>query len=152
MDAPAISRLTQLDREETISTPRQVARFLPQDWAQPCRRILRSSAVPILAMIAAAAVLLVFPPTQYNFYPQCPIYQYLGILCPGCGTTRALAALLHGHLSEAVRLNPLTTLSIPMAILWKFASQKPLRLVQLSPAALWTVFCVVAAFTVMRNL
>lgn len=123
-----------------------------QKRMRPHRRIVRSPAAAILAVAITAAVLLLFPPAQYSFYPQCPIHLYLGILCPGCGTTRALAALLHGHLSEALGLNPLTTLTIPLAIIWELVSRKPLRLIQPSPAALWLVFAVIAAFTAMRNL
>jgi hypothetical protein len=106
--------------------------------------------LPVLA--AAAAILLLFPPTRYSFYPQCPIYQFLGILCPGCGTTRALAALLHGHILDALRLNPLTTIMVPLAIFWILFSPRPLKLLQLSPATLWLMFSFVAAFTLVRNL
>jgi hypothetical protein len=103
-------------------------------------------------LVAAAGVLLLFPPAQYSFYPQCPIHQYLGILCPGCGTTRALAALLHGDIGEALRLNPLTTVAIPLAFLWRLFSRKPLRLLQPSPVATCLMFAAVAAFTLARNL
>ncbi len=58
--------------------------------------ILRTAA-PVAALLVAVALLLRFPPAQYAFYPQCPIHHSLGLLCPGCGATRALAALLHGH-------------------------------------------------------
>ncbi len=54
-----------------------------------------------------ALLLLHFPPEQYSFYPQCPIHTYLHLQCPGCGATRALAALLHGRLTEAFHLNAL---------------------------------------------
>jgi drug/metabolite transporter (DMT)-like permease len=52
-------------------------------------------------------VLLRFPPDQYSFYPQCPIHTYLHLLCPGCGATRALAALLHGRVAAAFHFNAL---------------------------------------------
>jgi hypothetical protein len=41
------------------------------------------------------------------FQLACPSYQVLGLQCPGCGLTRAGSALLHGHLFEAMWLNPL---------------------------------------------
>jgi hypothetical protein len=105
----------------------------------------------LLALIAAAILLLLFPPAQYSVYPQCPFHLYLGILCPGCGTTRALAALLHGDIGEALRLNSLTTIGIPLAILWRIFSRKPLALLQPTRAALGLIFAVVAAFTLVRN-
>ncbi len=55
----------------------------------------------------AAGVLFVFPPERYGFYPRCPVYETFGLLCPGCGATRAAAALLHGHVLDALHWNAL---------------------------------------------
>ena len=69
------------------------------------------TAAPLICVGLAAMVLLLFPPGQYGFYPVCPVYRYLHVLCPGCGATRALAALLHGRVGEALRLNWLIVIS-----------------------------------------
>jgi hypothetical protein len=71
------------------------------------RRAQSGLAAAFLFAAAGALLLLRFPPEQYSFYPQCPIHTYLHLQCPGCGSTRALAALLHGRLTEAVHLNAL---------------------------------------------
>jgi len=34
---------------------------------------------------------------------QCPIYETLGVICPGCGMTTAMAVLLKGHWHLAVQ-------------------------------------------------
>jgi|UPI000689883C hypothetical protein len=103
-----------------------------------------------LAVLAAAAMLFFFPPARYDFYPQCPVHQIFGILCPGCGTTRALAALLHGHVVEALQLNTLTVLGLPVVIAWLlFSGQRPLRP---SLAIIYAALVVTALFTVGRNL
>ena len=34
---------------------------------------------------------------------QCPIYETLGVTCPGCGMTTAMAMLLKGHWQMAVQ-------------------------------------------------
>lgn len=39
-------------------------------------------------------------------YMFCPMYAFTGILCPGCGGTRATLALLHGDLLLSLRCNP----------------------------------------------
>lgn len=65
------------------------------------------------AAIALAAILRFFPPSRYAFYPPCPFHTLLGILCPGCGATRALAALLAGRWAEAARQNPLVVALAP---------------------------------------
>lgn len=123
-------------------------------------RIARTSraAAPLVVIAVAASVLLLFPPQQYSFYPQCTIYRYLHIQCPGCGATRALAALLHGHISEAFRLNALTTLLTPPAALYaalcyrRFLQHKPFPKLHPPPAAIYATLAIAAIFTIVRNL
>jgi hypothetical protein len=119
---------------------------------------LARTAWPAAFMLLGAALLLVFPPTQYSFYPQCPVHYYFHILCPGCGTTRALAALLHGSFTEALRLNALTTLMIPISLMYvgryhrRVLAREPAALLQPSPAAIYATLAVAAIFTIARNL
>ena len=121
---------------------------------RPNRTASVMRAIAPLAIIAgAAAVLLLFPPEQYSFYPQCPIYRYLHLECPGCGTTRALAALLHGNITEAFRLNPLTTLlAAPAAVYAVFCYRKPIRLSHPPPSVIYATLAATVAFTIVRNL
>jgi hypothetical protein len=123
------------------------------------RAAIISRAVAPLNVFASAIVLLrLFPPTQYTFYPQCPIYNSFHLLCPGCGTTRALAALLRGHLSEALHLNALTTLMLPIATAYiiriyrDYLTRKPIRWPQPSPITIYTILCITIVFTIARNL
>ncbi len=63
---------------------------------------------------------------NYNTYRQndgitvCFIKNVTGIPCPSCGSTRAVEALIHGHLVESILWNPigliLTTLVIVLPI------------------------------------
>jgi hypothetical protein len=119
---------------------------------------LARAASPAAFMLLGTALLVVFPPTQHSFYPQCPIYHYVHILCPGCGATRALAALLHGSFTEALRLNALTTLMVPVALMYagmyyrRVLSRERMNLLQPSPAAIYAMVAVASIFTVVRNL
>jgi hypothetical protein len=116
--------------------------------------ILRAAMPP--AIVALAAILLLrFPPEQYSFYPGCPIRQLFHLQCPGCGATRALAAILHGHFSEAMNLNALVTLLIPFATAYGILcllQRKALRWPQPPPAILYAAFTLAAVFTLIRNL
>lgn len=42
----------------------------------------------------------------------CPFERFFGVLCPGCGTTRAFTLLLKWDISGAFQLNPLFVLFI----------------------------------------
>jgi hypothetical protein len=113
---------------------------------------------PPAALAAITAVLLHFPPAQSALYPQCPIYAALHLACPGCGGTRALAALLHGHLTEALHLNALITLSLPLALTygmvcyWRLLQAKTFRWPQPPLAAIYAATVVTALFAILRNL
>jgi hypothetical protein len=119
--------------------------------------ILRAVA-PLAVVGGVAAVLLIFPPARYSFYPECPIYKYLHVECPGCGTTRALAALLRGHVAEAFRWNALTTvLAVPGAVYAgscyrRFLERRPLFPAQPPAAAVYAGLAVAVLFGVARNL
>ncbi len=102
-----------------------------------------------------ACVLWRCPPSQYAFYPQCPIHAAFGIQCPGCGTTHAIAALLHGHFVEALRWNALTIGALPIAALYtayRSALRMPLAPNSVSPRLLGAAFGVILLFTIVRNL
>jgi hypothetical protein len=108
--------------------------------------------------VLVCAVLLVYPPGRTNFYPACPIYEYLGIDCPGCGATRALAALLHARLIEALRLNALFVLLLPVAVAGAAEcyrrAMRPgvFRWPQPPAYAVYATLVAAAIFTVTRNL
>lgn len=66
-----------------------------------------------LAALAGAGVLFAFDPAAWAFFPRCPFHLLTGLLCPGCGSQRALHALLHLDLAGAARHNALLVASLP---------------------------------------
>ncbi len=112
----------------------------------------------MLAGMAVAALLYRFPPDKYSFYPVCPVYRYLHLYCPGCGSTRALAALLHGRLVEAMHYNPLFVALVPILVVfaavvyWKAVVRNEIQWPQLPQPALTFFLAIVAVFTIARNL
>ena len=74
--------------------------------------------VTIAAMLGGLAIVYRFPPAEYSFYPRCPIYLTTHWLCPGCGSTRALHALLHLDIPGALHYNALFTVLFPFVCLW----------------------------------
>jgi len=116
------------------------------------------TAVPPAIIALATIILLRFPPAQHNFYPRCPINELLHLQCPGCGATRAVAALLHGHVTEAMNLNALVTLLLPFAAAYgilcysRLLRRKSLHLPQPRPPVIYAALTVATVFTVVRNL
>jgi len=113
------------------------------------------TAAPLLGISLVVAILYRFPPEQYSFYPRCPIHETFGLLCPGCGATRALAALLHGNLREAMRLNAWFVLISPViggyavACYIKLITRKPLPSPQ--PMTMYVASIIALIFGVLRN-
>jgi hypothetical protein len=65
-----------------------------------------SAIVGAFVALAGGWVLYTFPPAASTFYPRCVFHSVTGLDCPGCGSTRAVHALLHGEIGTAFRLNP----------------------------------------------
>lgn len=120
---------------------------------QPSQSLRRLHAGLLLAGLAIGAVVLyLFPPDRYAFYPVCPIHQYTGLLCPGCGATRAFAALLHGHVAEALRLNALVLVVFPGLLIYGLCLYRRHGKWLAVPSFVSGALLLVAAiFTIARN-
>ena len=119
---------------------------------------LLPAAVASLMFLGAVAVLFFFNPTEYHFYPRCPLYQLTGLLCPGCGALRATHQLSHGHIAAAFHLNPLLVILSPLAawlglrwVVWQLTGKQ-------WPAVVahrwwpWIFIAVLLVFGIARNL
>ncbi len=73
----------------------------------------------------ASAFLYTVDPNQHAVYPQCLFYRTTGFYCAGCGATRALHALFHGRLLEALHDNALFIAALPIAlwVIFPFVAQ-----------------------------
>ena len=70
-----------------------------------------------LVAVMAGVVLYTFDPSQNRFFPVCPSFALTGLYCPGCGTTRALHALLHGDFARAASMNVAVFVTLPLLAL-----------------------------------
>lgn len=110
-----------------------------------------------VGVAAGLAVVFAVDPATGGLYPPCPWRWLTGLQCPGCGVMRGTHALLHGHVAEAWRLNPLwCVLGPPLgaALVWSTARSLgvPLPAAKVPPAAVWCMLLAVVAFGVLRNL
>ena len=108
------------------------------------------------AAVGASVLWHVDPHQAGNPLPPCPSLWLTGLFCPGCGTTRALHALLHGDLPGALAMNPLMVVSLPpVAVLLAQELQLLPRAMaplaqRLGNARVWAV--VLIGYGVLRNL
>lgn len=73
----------------------------------------KNGPVIVLAGLGLAVLYFLLDPARYPF-PRCPFFVLTGLYCPGCGSQRALHALLHGEVVRAAGLNLLAVLSAPV--------------------------------------
>lgn len=64
-----------------------------------------------LGISIVAGVVYYYVLLPHIFSSPCVIYKYFGLYCPGCGGTRALISLLHGHILRSLWYHPLVPYS-----------------------------------------
>ena len=114
----------------------------------------------LVLLLVGSAVLYQFDPAQSRFFPRCILYSATGFYCPGCGASRGLHELLHGHYLAAAHLNLLIFVIIPLiSVCWlavrgfrweRVGSDFSMLLGK--PWIIWCAVAFVVAFGIMRNL
>lgn len=78
--------------------------------------------VQVTAVLVGTALLgtllFIHPPVEGSVFPPCWFHAATGLHCPGCGSTRALAALSHGEIGLAFRNNPLAIVFLALLLPW----------------------------------
>lgn len=110
----------------------------------------------ILLIMVAVSVYFYFDPESCVFFPKCPWLSLTGSMCPGCGSQRAIHALLHGDIAAAWRYNALLLLFIPYIIVLIIAelrrSEAPRFYSKVtSPLAIVVCGAVILAWWILRN-
>lgn len=82
----------------------------------------RGASLPLLVLgagVAGVGLVVAHNPFDGPTIASCPLYATTGLLCPGCGGTRATYALAHGDFGTALTMHPILTLAIPLlVVLW----------------------------------
>jgi len=82
---------------------------------KPVLRI-KPTVLMAIAGIVGLVFLYLYNPQDISLFPRCPFYALTGYKCPGCGTLRAIHALLHLRVADAFKLNPFLLFSIPVVV------------------------------------
>ena len=118
----------------------------------------RSTVITIWSLLLAGSVYLyVFEPGKTGIFPPCLFRALTGLTCPGCGSTRAMHQILHGHFAAAFMLNPLFLLAIPFLLFAFFRYSVVVmrggvpRQNALPASYIYALFVIVVSFWVFRN-
>lgn len=65
--------------------------------------VFATIALPLLAFLAVVERKYIFALTES--FPECWMYKTTGLLCPACGNTRSIKALLSGSILESLAYN-----------------------------------------------
>ncbi len=101
-----------------------------------------------------------YDPMEHSFFPACPIKALTGFDCPGCGSQRAIHAILNGNFKAAVNSNPLIMFLIPYLILNLYFITRPFltakqlrwRNFLFGYPAMIVLSIITLLFTILRNL
>ncbi len=119
----------------------------------------KPSTLTIVLSVAALFIMVFFffvNPAHCVWAPKCVFKLITGLQCPGCGASRAIYALLHGRLWEAISYNYFLLLALPyliavMLVGWVPAWQKWQRVIQGEKLAwIYIVLCVI--WWILRNI
>lgn len=108
--------------------------------------------------IITVAVFISDPSQPHRFLPPCPFYTLTGLLCPGCGSGRAMINLFHGRFYAAWRMNPMALLLLPVPVLYVLnliravLHGRSLPGLILPPKVVWTLSGIIIAYGILRNI
>ena len=117
-----------------------------------------------LVIVLVIAVLLVLgfiyyalDPATSTAFPRCTFLTLTGYKCPGCGSQRAIHALLNGDVKEAFGYNAMMMVAIPWIVVCLFAESQRTRRPHLyerlnAPLLIWLFLVSVLAWWLLRNI
>ena len=116
----------------------------------------------VLVLVVALLLVLGFiysalDPSQSGFFPRCIFLEYTGYKCPGCGSQRAVHALLHGDVAAAFHYNAMLLVAIPWIAVCLFAESRrtsnPRLYARLNaPLLIWLFLALILLWWLLRNL
>ena len=117
------------------------------------KRILYGILFPLFILIGCLCA------TSEGLAMPCPFYKLTGLYCPGCGSGRAVAAILRGELWIAFRQNPmLFILGFPSiaVLIWEYIrivfDVRKMKPVTPPQWLIYSVLVLLVGFWILRNI
>lgn len=109
--------------------------------------------IVIAVVVLIGVAYYIIDPVMHKWVPKCPFLLLTGWKCPGCGSQRAIHALVHGDIIEVFRQNALFLPSIAYIISIVASRLKPSLHDKLTgQIAIWTYFGIIIVFWISRNI
>ena len=117
----------------------------------------------VIALILASFLIVLYKcynPSEYIYFPKCPLRVLTEMQCPGCGSQRAVHHLLNFEILNAMRENLLLVLSMPYILtgfvfdVLKKSDERFLkwRKIIFGQKAIYIILSTVLAFWILRNI
>ena len=111
----------------------------------------------LAALLVIGAVYYALDPSASGLFPRCVFLSMTGYKCPGCGSQRAIHALLHGDVIEAFKYNALLLVAVPWIILCLYDESRRVRNPRLyarlnAPLLIWLFLAMVLIWWLLRNI
>lgn len=121
---------------------------------------MRRSLVIVLGIVVLMAFGFIYyalDPSVSTAFPRCTFLSLTGYKCPGCGSQRAIHALLHGDIGAAFKFNALLFIAVPWIALCLFAESQRVRNPRLyarlnAPLLIWLFLALVLLWWLLRNI
>lgn len=110
-----------------------------------------------IAFVIAIVLLFIYDPTTAGFSYHCPVKSLTGFDCPGCGGQRAVHAMLHFRVKEALAYNPflvIVTIYLASVIIircLKGPRIDKIRRFILGETMVWIYLVLMIIWTIARN-
>ncbi len=121
---------------------------------KPAARTLTAVCLSVVAIAAIAYYGSHDPSTDPS--PRCVFKSLTGYDCPGCGSQRAIHALLNGDFETAWHYNPFMFALVPVGVVYALLEifperHKRLRGLMMHPATIITLCLSIIAWWIFRN-
>lgn len=124
------------------------------DYFALCRKLLFAG---IIIAVIGLCVLYFFAGPESGLYPRCAFKMLTGLSCPGCGSQRAVHAMMQGDFKAAFAFNPLFMIEIPLLALLcasRMLGNRAPRLRKFLSARFFILFILatIIIWTIVRNI
>ena len=121
------------------------------------RKIILTIIIVAAVLVAGVIYFTYDPSKEGNLFPRCIFVTLTGFKCPGCGSQRAIHALLHGDIITVAHYNAAMLVGIPLAIAygiaeWKRTTWQRYYLVMNNRWVLMTILVAIRLWWVLRNI